>query len=153
MLPEFSCRDLVAVLIKYNKEEAERHLVACSAYLPYDSEDPPPSNELEELVRHCENENLNLVVGCDSSTHHSVRGSTNCNSRKEALVEFLNSSNLEILNRRNEPTFFSGGRMEVITLGSPEPSLSNHRDILFTLRGSVPVHLIRNPRGTNWGLL
>jgi hypothetical protein len=26
-----------------------------------------------------------------------------------------------------------------------------HRYILFTLRGYVPVRLIRNPRGTNWG--
>jgi len=33
---------------------------------------------------------------------------------------------------------------------SSEPSLSN-RHILFTLQGSVPVRLIRNPRGTNWG--
>jgi hypothetical protein len=34
---------------------------------------------------------------------------------------------------------------------SSEPSLSDHRHILFTLRGSVLVRLIRNPRGTNWG--
>ena len=117
-------------------------------------------------MQYCENENLYLVVGCDSNAHHSVRGSTNCNSRREALVEFLNSSNLEILNRGNEPTFCSGCRLEVIdlTLGSlrllesiigweesSEPSLSDHRHILFTLQGSVPVRLIRNPRGTNWG--
>jgi hypothetical protein len=24
-------------------------------------------------------------------------------------------------------------------------------DILFIFRGSIPVRLIRNPRGTNWG--
>ena len=34
---------------------------------------------------------------------------------------------------------------------SSEPSLSDHRHILFILRGSVPVRLVRNPRGTNWG--
>ena len=34
---------------------------------------------------------------------------------------------------------------------SSEPSFTDHRYILFTLRGSVPVRLIRNPRGTNWG--
>jgi len=116
-------------------------------------------------VRYCENENLYLVVGCDSNAHHSVWGRTNCKSRGEALVEFLNSSNLEILNQGNEPTFCSGGRLEVIniTLGSfgllgsiigwevsSEPSLLDHRHILFTLQGSVPVCLIRNPRGSNW---
>ena len=161
MLPGFSCRDLVAVLIKYDEEGAERRLVVCAAYLPYDSEDPPPSNEFEELVRYCENENLYLVVGCDPNVHHSVWGSTNCNSRGEVLVEFLNSSNLEIINRGNERTFYSGGRFEVIdiTLGSfgllestvgwevsSEPSLLHHRHILFTVPDPVRVRLIRNPR-------
>jgi hypothetical protein len=107
-----------------------------------------------------------VVVGCDSNAHHNAWGSTNCNSRGESLMEFLNSLNLEILNRGSELTFCSGSRLEVsdITLGtlkflesitdwevSSEPSLSDHRHILFTLRGSVPVRLIRNPRGTNWG--
>ena len=81
MLPAFSCRDLVAVLIKYNGEGVERRLVVCSAYLPYDSEDPPPSKELEDPAHHCEKQNLYLVLGCDSNAHHSVWGSTNCNSR------------------------------------------------------------------------
>jgi len=34
---------------------------------------------------------------------------------------------------------------------SLEPSLLDHRHIMFTLQGSVLVCLIRNPRGTNWG--
>jgi hypothetical protein len=50
VLPGFSCRDLVAVLIKYIEDCAERLLVVCSAHLPYDSEDPAPSREMEELV-------------------------------------------------------------------------------------------------------
>jgi hypothetical protein len=116
LLPGFSCKDLIAVLIKYNEDGAERRLVVCSAYLPCDPEDPPPPKELEELVRYCENENLYLVVGCDSNAHHSVWGSTNCNSRGEALVEFLNSSKLEILNQGNEPAICSGGRLEVIDI-------------------------------------
>ena len=166
MLPGFSCRDLVAVLVKYFEDGAERPLVARSAYLPYDSKDPPLSRELEELVRYCESENLYLIVGCDSSAHHAAWGRTNCNGRGEALMVFLNSSSLEILNRGNIPTFCSGNRKEVIdiTLGSyrliesingwdisSEPSLSDHKHILFTLQGSVPVLLVRNPRGTNWG--
>jgi hypothetical protein len=161
-----SLADLVAVLVRYNKEGVERRLVVCSAYLPYDSEDPPPSRELEELVRYCENERIQLLVGCDFNAHHTAWGSTNCNGRGEALIEFLNSTNLQIFNGGNEPTFCTSVRQEVIdiTLGSYgllgstadwevslEPSLSDHRHILFTLRGSVPVLLIRNPRGTNWG--
>ena len=100
LLPGYSCRDLIAVLIQYNEEGAERSLVVCSAYLPYDSEDPPPLKELE-LVRYCKNKNLYLVLGCDSNAHHSAWGSMNCNRRGEVLMEFLNSSNLGILNRKN----------------------------------------------------
>jgi hypothetical protein len=40
MLPGVSYRDLVAVLINYNEDEAERWLVVCSAYLFYDSKNP-----------------------------------------------------------------------------------------------------------------
>jgi len=116
-------------------------------------------------VRYFEKEILYLVVGCDSNAHHSVWGSTTCNSRGEALVEFLNTTNMDILNRENEPTFCSGGRSEMSdnTLESlrflesiicwkvsSAPSPSDHRYILFTLRGSVTVRLIRNHRGTYW---
>jgi hypothetical protein len=97
----------------------KRWLVICSANLPYDSKDPPLSKEFEELNQYCENDNLYLVIGCDSSAHHTAWGSTNCD-RGEALVEFLNCLNLEILNQGNELTFCSGSRPQVIdiTLGS-----------------------------------
>ena len=81
------------------------------------------------------------------------------------MLKFLNSTNLEILNQGNDPTFCNSRRLEVIdiTLGSlrllesikgwevsSEPSLSDHRYIIFKLKGSVPKHPFRNPRGTNW---
>ena len=98
--------------------------------------------------------------------HITVYGAALTNSREEALVEFLNSSNQEIVNQGNCPTFCSGGKLEVIdiTLGSfgllesiidwevsLEPSLSDYRHNLFTLQGSIPVRLIRNPSGKNRG--
>jgi hypothetical protein len=73
-------------------------LVVCSAYLLYHSENSPPTKEFEELVRYCEDKHLYLINGCHSNAHHSVWGSTNCNDRGEAFVEFLSASNLEILN-------------------------------------------------------
>jgi hypothetical protein len=120
MLPGSSCRGLVAVLVKYLEGDTDRRLVICSGYLPYDSEDPPPTKELEELVRYCEEEHLYLIIGCGSNAHHSAWGSTNCNDRGEDLVEFLGALNLEILKRGNQPTFCNGHRLEVIdiTLGS-----------------------------------
>jgi hypothetical protein len=101
-------------LVKYIKDEAERRLVVYSAYVPYDSEDVSPSRGLEELVRYCENENLFLIVGCESVANHA-----NCNGSGEALMQFFNSSNLKIFNWGNESTFCSGLRQEMIdiTLG------------------------------------
>jgi hypothetical protein len=86
VLPGFSCRDLVAVLVKYTEDGAERRLVVSSAYLPFDSKEPPPSKELVELVRYCENEHLYLIF---SATPMSITawGSTNCNGRGEALID------------------------------------------------------------------
>jgi hypothetical protein len=50
VLPGFTCRDLVTVLVKYKEDGAEKRLVVYSTYLPHDSKDPPTSRELEELV-------------------------------------------------------------------------------------------------------
>jgi hypothetical protein len=76
-----------------------------------------------------------------------VWGSTNCNDKGVALLEYLNSSNLEILNQGNDSTYCSAGRLEVfeITLWffgllesfkgwevASEPSMSDHRYNLFT---------------------
>ena len=88
-------------------------MAVCSDYLPYDSEETPPSKEFEELVHYCESENLYLVIGCNSNTHHSLWASTKFNDRRVALVEFLNSLNLEVLNRSNDLTFCSGNRLEL----------------------------------------
>jgi hypothetical protein len=165
MLPGFSFRDLVAVQMKYYEGKSERSLVVCSAYLPFDSEDLPPTRGFEEHVRYCEEKTLSLIVGCDSSCHHTVWDGTNGNDRGVALVEFLTSTALESLNQGHDPAFCISRRWEVIdiTLGSfgvlesikdwevsSEPSLSDHRHILFKLVGSVPEGLFRDQRSTNW---
>ena len=72
-LSGFSCTDLVAGLINYKEGKAEMRLVVCSAYLPYDSEESPPSREFEEPLRYRE-EHVYLVIQCDSNSHHMVLG-------------------------------------------------------------------------------
>jgi hypothetical protein len=75
---------------------------------------------MEELVRYCDKEYLRLMLGYDSNAYHTTWGITNCNGRGEFLLEFLSFSNLEILNRGNEPTFCNVSRQQVIdiTMGS-----------------------------------
>jgi len=71
-------------------------------------------------VCYCEEENLCLVIGCNSNAHHMGWDSTSCNDRGVELKEFLNSSSLEIPNQGNHSTYCWARRLEVIdiTLGS-----------------------------------
>jgi hypothetical protein len=81
-------------------------------------------------------------------------------------MEYLASSNLNILNRGNELTFVVRNRKEVInlTLGtniiedlvtnwhvSDEPSISDHRYICFQISNITKNHVIfRNPKKSEW---
>jgi len=56
----------------------------------------PLTREFEELAHYCEEENLYLVTGFDSSSHHTVWGSINCNDRGGDFVgnsKFFESGN------------------------------------------------------------
>jgi hypothetical protein len=81
-------------------------------------------------------------------------------------MEFQLSSNLNILNRDNEPTFVVHNRKEVIDLAlgtnkigdlvsnwhvSDEPSLSAHRYICFQIYNITSNYVtFQNPKGTKW---
>jgi hypothetical protein len=131
-----------------------------SAYFPYDSDEPPPTKEMRHITEHCQSRKKQLIVGRDANAHHILWGSTTTNPRGERLMEFLVSSNLNILNRSNKHTFVVCNRKKVIdlTLGtnkigdlvsdwhvSDEPSLSDHR---YSCNGllSCPIIKIVQPR-------
>ncbi|KAG8230378.1 hypothetical protein J437_LFUL017152 [Ladona fulva] len=65
---------------------------------PYDSPDPPPNRELEDLVNFCKTKSWDLLVGCDSKSHHSVWGSSDVNPRGESPLEYLMTTELQLLN-------------------------------------------------------
>jgi hypothetical protein len=71
---------------------------------------------VRDISEHCQSRKKKLIVGCDANAHHKLLGSTGINSRGDSLKEFLVSSNLNILNRGNEPTFVVRNRKEVIDL-------------------------------------
>ncbi|XP_046145681.1 uncharacterized protein LOC123988998 [Osmia bicornis bicornis] len=169
-LNEFCTADLSAVKVKLNLGGNKSELVVCSAYLPYDSEEPPPTRELRALIDHCAVKGLHLVIGCDANSHHTVWGSTNTNGRGTALLEYLATTSMEILNKGSAPTFITSRRQEVIdlTLGTTkvaqvvkhwqvrdESTLSDHRLITFNLMGDREGgtgEAYRNPKATNWAL-
>ena len=167
-IPNLCHRDLVALKITLKDEAGhDRPLVICSAYLPYDSTEDPPTRELVELIDYCRVSGLPVIIGCDANAHHTVWGSTDTNSRGTSFLEYLNTTDLEILNQGTTPTFVTSRRQEVIdlTLGtfsivskvrdwkvSDEPSLSDHRRIIFKLglTHNTGLSKFRIPRTTDW---
>jgi hypothetical protein len=116
-------------------------LIVASAYLPYDSDEPPPTKEMRDIIDYRQSRKKQLIIGCDANAHHILWGSTGTNPRRVSLLEFLVSSNLNILNHGNEPSFVVCNKeVTDLTLGtnkisnlvsdchvSGEPSSSDHR--------------------------
>ncbi|PNF32611.1 hypothetical protein B7P43_G18092 [Cryptotermes secundus] len=135
-------RDTTTARMTYTLGGGCEELIVTSAYLPYDSNEPPPSKELRDIVEYSELKEKQLIIGCDANAHHILWGSTDINPREQCLMEYLVCSKLNIPNQGNETTFVVCKRQEVIdlTLGtnkignlisnwhvSDEPSISDHR--------------------------
>ncbi len=164
-LTEFCSRDLTAIEICWSEGDV-RSLIVCSAYLPYNSREPPPTPELRKLVEATQLSGARILVGCDSNAHsHLGWGSHGNNHRGENLLEFLVANNLQILNVGSAPTFVNRVRSEVIditfcsnSLGNQisnwsvldQASLSDHRYIHFYVNATTSQTTVRNPRWTNW---
>ncbi|OXU31462.1 hypothetical protein TSAR_000800 [Trichomalopsis sarcophagae] len=107
-----------------------------------------------------------LKLGCHANTHQTVWGSSDTNGRGDALLQYLVTTSLYIMNRGREPTFYNSVRGEVIDLTmctsgtkgwvgswrvSNEPSLSHHRYIQFEWKKRcLKTRAFRNSRKTDW---
>jgi len=165
LLPQLSTRDLAVVQATIPiVGKGQQKVIVASAYLPY--ERSVQTQHLEKVVDFCRQNKIQVILGMDANAHHTVWGSTDINSRGTDLLDFISSTNLELLNQGNRPTFVIARRQEVIdiTLASPqlarltsnwhvseEDSLSDHRQIVFALQcDKLKRTLKRNPRKTNW---
>jgi hypothetical protein len=140
---EFSCREATTLRFTYTHDGGCKELIVASAYLPYDSNERPPTKQ--------------FIIQCDANEHNIFWGSTGRNPRG-----FLVISNLNILNHGNEPSFVVCNRKEVIDLilgtnkmvnlvsnwqVSDEPPISDHRYTCFQI-GNISINQVtfRNPR-------
>jgi hypothetical protein len=163
---ELYFRDVAMMRILYRSEGNQRELIVTLVYLHHDLDKPPPTKELRHVTDYCSNRRKQLIIGCDANAHHILWGSNDINPRGESLVEYLMSSNLNILNQGNKPTFVISNGKEAIdlTLGtewtenlvrnwhvSDEPSLSDHKHILFQI-GNIEITRVtfRDPKRTDW---
>jgi hypothetical protein len=80
----------------------------------HDSDEPPPTKELWDIIDYCHSRKKQLIIECDANAHYILWGSTSTNPRGESFMKYLVSSNLNILNQGNEPTFVVRNRKEVI---------------------------------------
>lgn len=167
ILNQLSNEDLTVVRICRNSIEGGDFLVA-SCYLPYDSPTSPPGSDFERLVNFSVENDLQLILGCDSNSYHTIWGSKANNSRGNALIQYLATSDLTIVNKGRKPTFVNKIRKErlnitLATYGiserihswavSDEENFSDHKLITFCLKAKdQPKKPFRNPRKTDWSL-
>ena len=112
-LNQFSNNDMVAITIK---SKTSRTIVIASVYMPYDSPDPPPSVLTRELISFCTRKGWSLILGSDVNSHNTAWGSSDCNPRGDNLLEYIMTTDLQICNRGNAPTFSNIIRSEVIDI-------------------------------------
>ncbi|KAG8225457.1 hypothetical protein J437_LFUL004458 [Ladona fulva] len=149
--------DLAAAVLSFQRWNMIRRIVICSSYLWYDAPDHPPNWELDGLVNFCKTKSWDLLVGCDSNSHHSVWGSSDVNPRGESLLEYLMTTELQLLNRGSQTTFRNNVREEFIDItlctSNIEHKIEGWRGSGETAVGPLP-HLIayRDPKATNWNL-
>ena len=119
-LTQFCNRDLVSLLI-------DDKLIIASCYMPGEPEstDPPPQI-LRNLVEYCDNQNIRLIIGSDVNAHHTVWGSIENNARGETLLEYLVSTDLNICNIGNRPTYMNITRGEILDLTFATSNIRNN---------------------------
>ena len=166
-LNEFCTGDETAIKINLkNTDNSNLELVLCSAYFPYDSLKPPPSENLQNLVGFCRKKNLHLLIACDANAHNVAWGCKDTNERGTHVMDFVLVNSLNILNSGNEPTFANAIRTEILDLTlctrflrtkisnwhvSDEMSLSDHRYVQFVINaGKKEKTYFRNPKKTEW---
>ncbi|XP_072757485.1 uncharacterized protein [Anoplolepis gracilipes] len=165
-MPQLSCENLTVIQtkLKFSTTESLDVLIS-SAYMPYDSVEPPPQVEINNLITYAEERGLGLLLGCDANSHHVGWGSSDINSRGESLHDFIMRTSLIILNRGTEFTFQDSRRQEIIdiTLCTKrmaglvtdwrvlnKSSGSAHRQIRLTLCHISEDNRTRNPKRTDW---
>ena len=47
-------------------------LSTCSAFFPSDAKEAPPPQKVKDLIGDCNAEGLDLLIGCDAKSHHTV---------------------------------------------------------------------------------
>lgn len=162
LLSQYSTSDLTVVAWE---QKGKTQLLLASAYMPYEEKEPPPK-AVRDLVQGAGAHGKHLVIGCDANGHHTQWGSKDINERGESILDFILTTDLNICNRGEVPTFANKKTETVIDLTlatnaeglaiqnwrvTPEYAFSDHGRISFTINREPQVGKpFRNPRKTDW---
>ncbi|XP_023311887.1 uncharacterized protein LOC111692235 [Anoplophora glabripennis] len=113
-LQHLSTSDLTAVEVECVVKGKLTVVVIALVYLPESSATPPPTREMEELVAHCRTQKWELIIACDTNSHHVSWGSEDNNTRGKSLYDYINVNNLCISSRGCVPTFVNSRSQTLI---------------------------------------
>lgn len=166
LLPQFCDGDTTSILVNTGTDGLNEEFVMSSSYMPGDTNVCRPGIMVSTLVNFCSDSGRPLILGCDANSHHTLWGSTDINKYGQELAEYLATTDLEILNKGNTPTFVTSSRSEVLDVTfatrsmlervrnwhvSNDETLSDHKEINFNiLTCAQNSQLFRNPRNTDW---
>ncbi|XP_037292209.1 uncharacterized protein LOC119188592 [Manduca sexta] len=89
IINEFCSRDLTTVRLRSSCPSIPEVILA-SAYLPGDAD--VPTVELVNLIRHCEDKKLELIISADANAHHTIWGGGASNKRDWQVSNELSNS-------------------------------------------------------------
>nr|XP_012214525.1 PREDICTED: uncharacterized protein LOC105667354 [Linepithema humile] len=137
-------RDVATVEVDFTADSDDRRkMVVCPAYFSHDEGEAVPPAPVIKLAEYCQEKRLSLIMGCDANAHHTVWGSSDTNERGRKVLEFLASTDLEILNTGDEPTFCTIARREVLDITVCSRQLIQEvveEDLASSLRGFPKRH-------------
>ena len=102
LIPQFSSEVVVTERVKNVRQEGDS-FVFVSAYMAL--EKPAPPVILKELLSFSDRNKIPTVIGTDANAHHTVRGSSNVNTRGMDLLIYCTSAKLHFCNVGSKPTF------------------------------------------------
>ncbi|XP_063547801.1 uncharacterized protein LOC134755209 [Cydia strobilella] len=80
-LTQFCSRDVCAIKLLRTQNSSLPEIVLASTYMA--AEDEPPPVEMNNLIRYCERERLELVISADCNGHHNLWGMETNNKRAQ----------------------------------------------------------------------
>lgn len=130
-------------------------LVVASIDLPYD---PNPQCGKSSKVT-VGTRGLELIIGCNSTARHVVWASSGTNSKGIALVDYLSTTDLIVVNMGNSPKFVNARHRDVLdiiacTAGFLARTIfdwgvSDHRQIYLCMESLPVVQTHCKPRQTD----